>query len=121
MTRARTRTILNSGASPKITQEDGKSKVDAETSQPAGYSKVIGALATGAIIVCGTSGYFSSSTQAEVNDARFEYLEAHHTLDGTANDNVTCICDTGYEAVGGPILPFSSTLCHCLLEASLSH
>jgi hypothetical protein len=63
----------------------------------AGYTKVIGALATGAIIVCGGSGYFSGLTQVESNDARFDIV-VDHTLDGTPNDNVTCVCDEGFEA-----------------------
>ena len=69
----------------------------AETPSATGYTKVIGAFATGAVLVCSSSAYFSSSTQAELNDARFEIV-VDHTLDGTSRDNMTCICDDGYEA-----------------------
>jgi hypothetical protein len=57
-------------------------------------TKVVAALATSAILVVGGGTAYGSNS----GGFGVQFFEVYHTLDGNANDNVTCICDTGYEA-----------------------
>jgi len=61
-----------------------------------GYTKVIGALSTGVFLVVAGGKFLHPATAVE-EAAQFN-LVVDHTLDGTANDNVECVCETGYEA-----------------------